>query len=303
MKRCLAAGLAWVVLALAASSPALSQAQSPAKDASRHFQRGVDLYSEGDVRGALVEFRRAYTLLPRATVLYNIGQAEYQLQEYAAALRTLERFLADTGPTAAHRAEVEQTVEILRGRVGHIALTSDRAGCDVALDDMSVGITPLAEPILVSIGRRRVSVSCPDGERLARDAEVAGGQTVAIDLRLGPARSNAFTGGERPRSSGRGIAAGWILGAGLGVATLATYGAALVQSRKLAALRGRYPVTAAQLTNQARLTSRLALTGDILAATTLVVVGLTAYFRASDPDDSSVDVVATGLGPGLRGSF
>ena len=136
-----------------------------------------------------MEFKRAYVLLPRATVLYNIGQAEFQLQEYAQALSTLERFLAETGPNAARRAEVQETVEILRGRVGQVLLNSDRDGCEVTLDEQSVGSTPLAKPIPVSIGRRRVVVSCPGGERATRDAEVASGQTVALDVRLGPAPS------------------------------------------------------------------------------------------------------------------
>src|SRR5207253_1725396 len=110
---------------------------------------GVELYNEGDFRGALVEFKRAYTLLPRANVLYDIGQTEYQLQEYAPALRTLERFLAETGPNAAHRAEVEETVDVLRGRVGRIALTADHGECEVTVDDQPAGTTPLAQPVLV----------------------------------------------------------------------------------------------------------------------------------------------------------
>ena len=124
-------------------------------------------------------------------MLYNIGQAEYQLQEYAPALRTLERFLADTGPNAAHRAEVQQTVEVLRGRVGHIALSSDRAGCEVTIDDQPAGTTPLTEPVLVSIGRRKVALACAGWPRATRDVEVAAGETARLDLEVGPRAGRA----------------------------------------------------------------------------------------------------------------
>ena len=81
---------------------------------------GSTLYNEGDFRGALAEFRKAHRLLPRASVLYNIGQTEYQVQEYAQALQTLERLPGRDRPGANHRAEVQETVEVLRTRVGWI---------------------------------------------------------------------------------------------------------------------------------------------------------------------------------------
>src|SRR5438874_7689952 len=124
-------------------------ADNPSREAAKHFQRGVDLYNDGDFRGALVEFKKAYGLWPRANVLYDIGQTEYQLLDYASALRTMERYLAETGANAPHRAEVEASVEVLRGRVGRVILTTDPA-CDITIDDQPVGTSPIDTPILVS---------------------------------------------------------------------------------------------------------------------------------------------------------
>ena len=277
-------GIGLCLILIGSSVTARAQSEAPARDASRHFQRGVDLYNEGDVRGALVEFKRAYTLLPRATVLYNIGQAEYQLQEYAAALRTLERFLADTGPNAAHRSDVQQTIDVLRGRVGHVALRTDRAECEVLVDDLPAGTTPLAEPILVSIGRRKVAISCAGAQRIARDVEVAAGETIALDLKIdGPVAAVAEAGRspaaatERPR--GRRGTAAWVATGLLTAATLAVYSGALVHSRQLDRLRRTYPVTTRELDAKARLTYRLALTGDVLAASAVVAAGVASYLR------------------------
>jgi hypothetical protein len=287
-----------------------AQNEVPAKDASRHFQRGVDLYGEGDIRGALVEFKRAYALLPRATVLYNIGQAEYQLQEYASALRTLERFLTDTGPTAAHRAEVQQTVEVLRGRVGHIALDTDHDGCEVTLDDQPAGTTPLAQPLLVSIGRRKVSLSCAGWPRATRDVEVAAGQTINLDLRVGPSPGSAVAGlGSRTpdaaasETSGRRGNVAWIVTAGLGAATLGVYTAAILQSRQLGRLRRSYPISMRQLDDNARRTSQFAIAGDVLAATTVVAAGVASYLRWGTSSGRGIEVGLAPTSVSIQGRF
>src|SRR5256885_16070504 len=116
-----------LALSLAVAGTASAAAGDNSRDAAKHFQRGVDLYNDGDFRGALVEFKKAYGLWPRANVLYDVGQTEYQLLDYASALRTMERYLAETGSNAPHRAEVEASLEVLRGRVGRVLLTTDPA--------------------------------------------------------------------------------------------------------------------------------------------------------------------------------
>ena len=109
--------LVHIVLALAfplALLPAnRASADEGAHEAGKHFQRAVALYGEADYRAALVEFRRAYALSPNAAVLYNVGEAEYQLQDYAGALQTFEHYLTESSPSDAHHAEVESNVNVL----------------------------------------------------------------------------------------------------------------------------------------------------------------------------------------------
>ncbi|HWE28509.1 MAG TPA: hypothetical protein VHB97_10930, partial [Polyangia bacterium] len=73
-------GLLLIAVIVGGTTAAWGDNQS--REAGRHFQRGVDLYADGDFRGALVEFKKAYTVWPRANVLYDIGQTEYQLLAY-----------------------------------------------------------------------------------------------------------------------------------------------------------------------------------------------------------------------------
>jgi tetratricopeptide (TPR) repeat protein len=300
-------GLCLLLLALA--RPAAAQpAESPAAAASRHFQRAVELYNDGDFRGALVEFNKAHTLLPRASVLYDIGQTEYQLQEYAPALRTLERFLAETGPSAAHRAEVQETVQVLRGRVGHLAISSDRPGCDVTIDEQAAGPTPLPEPVLVSVGRRRVTLACPGLPRQTRDVEVAAGETVPVELKGAPLAA-APSAEEAPahRPGRRGLTTAWVVTAVLAGATAAVYTAAALQARKLDDLRNSYPLTADQFDDKLNLTSRLALTGDILAVATVAAAGLSTYLTLTSREERAVRVGLSwspgGAGVTLRRTF
>ena len=81
----------------------------------------------------------------------------------------MERYLAETGPNAAHRGEVESTVEVLRGRVGRVLLTTDGGACDVTVDDQPAGTTPLDSPLLVSVGPRKIAVACA-GDRARHQA-------------------------------------------------------------------------------------------------------------------------------------
>ena len=85
--RALAAWLLVTVALLAATGDARAEdgALASQHDAAKHFERAVVLYGESDYQGALVEFKRAYAIAPNPTVLYNIGEAQFQLQDYAGA--------------------------------------------------------------------------------------------------------------------------------------------------------------------------------------------------------------------------
>jgi hypothetical protein len=270
----------YLVLLLVLCSSARA-GDDPSREASRHFTRGVELYNDGDFRGALVEFKKAYSVWPRATVLYDIGQTEYQLLDYAAALSTMSRYLAETGPNAAHRSDVESTVETLRGRVGRIALTAD-PDCDVIVDDQQRGTTPLSQPLVVSMGPRKVTLSCAGRGSVTRQVELAGGESVRVELRL-PLRaaprtlSVSASAPVRTRPSPKGLAVGWTL-TGLGAAAVIALGSAtLAEQDRLGQMKNMYPVTRPELDSQAQLTQGLAIASDVVGVVTLVAAGVSTY--------------------------
>lgn len=297
------------LLALLLVTTTAARADNQSREAGRHFQRGVDLYADGDFRGALVEFKKAYTVWPRANVLYDIGQTEYQLLDYASALHTMERYLAETGPNAAHRSDVEATVEILRGRVGRVALAIEGGsnGCEISVDDQPQGTATPDTPILVSVGSRKIGVSC-SGRTASRRVEVAAGEIVRVELSPPPPPIAAVQAAiDKPHGpvapTSRGMIIGWtltgiLLGGtiGLGVATL-------VENHNLSVMRDSFPVLRPSLDHQAALTSGLAIASDITGAATIVAAGVSTWLTVKYAKERRLHVGLAGAGIRMSTAF
>lgn len=160
-----------------ASSPKLD-------DAQRRFQRGIELYREADFNAALVEFQRAYEMVPSHKILYNLGQVSYQRHDYASALRYFRQYLEEGGAAIAtdRRLEVESDVVRLEGRVGKLEVQTVEPGAEILIDDVAVGLSPLKAPILVNNGRRKVEVIARSGEHRTRLVDVAGDEIVRVSF-------------------------------------------------------------------------------------------------------------------------
>jgi hypothetical protein len=160
-RRLTAAALVGLVLGGARPSWAGAPADPPVQQAAEHFELGVRLYEEQDWRAALIEFERAYAVIARFQVLFNVAQCRYQLRDYAGALDAFARYLAEGGGKVPQdeRDRVQATIEDLRGRVAQVRVETDVVGAEITVDDVRVGATPLAAPILLSEGRRKIAAS------------------------------------------------------------------------------------------------------------------------------------------------
>ena len=154
--------------------------------ADKHFKRGVELYKDSDYAAALVEFQRAYETQPSYQVLYNIGETQYQLQDWASAYKTFQRYLSEGNKrlSSKRRKEVEKEIEKLRQRVATLSIATSEAGAAVTIDEVSVGQTPLAEPILVSSGRRKVTATLPGRPPVTEVLQLAGGDVKDLTLTI-----------------------------------------------------------------------------------------------------------------------
>lgn len=174
-----------VVLALVLAFSTSAWAQKTDEARSR-FQRGVELFKDNDYRAALIEFKRAYELAPNYKVLYNLGQTSLELQDYASALRAFEQYMKEGGKDVPpkRKTEVEAELAKLRTRVAKLTIEVNVEGAEVSVDDIVVGKTPLTEPLTVSAGRRKISVSKSGMTTATRTIDIAGGDVQKVPLEL-----------------------------------------------------------------------------------------------------------------------
>jgi hypothetical protein len=177
-------------LALAAMGvPSAARAEPPqpapeqAAAADGHFRQGVALYKEQSFAAALVEFRKAYAILPDWHVLYDIGITQVALKDDAGAFTAFTRYLREGSTISDKRkAEVEASLERVRDRIGTLRVAVNREGAEITVDDVSVGKSPLSEPLVVNIGPRMVVATLPGGQKASRLVDVASRDSVSVDL-------------------------------------------------------------------------------------------------------------------------
>jgi hypothetical protein len=267
-----------------------AHADAKLDEAKQHLDAATQLYDENNFRGALAELQRAYELAPSYKILFNIGQVEMELQDYAGALRAYSRYLSEGGPDVpAERVKhVRADLERLRGRIGKIEVQT-AAGAEVLIDDVAIGFAPLPEPVAVNAGRHKVTVHIAGKDPVSRIYDVAGRQEVSAAISndavgVGPApvaagapAAHATADPPAPTQSKLPLYVSWGVTGALGITTGALALAARSANNDLAKLRSSFAVTPAQLVAQRDTVSRDALLTDLALGATLVSAAAAAY--------------------------
>ncbi|HET6146136.1 MAG TPA: PEGA domain-containing protein [Polyangia bacterium] len=297
-----------VVLGAAPLAGAAQDAHPSRQEADKHFEHGVALYMEADYRAALVEFLRAYELAPNGVVLFNIGETQYQLRDYAAALATFERYLAESPQNDSHRQLVEANVKELRTRVGRLTITTFPVGAEITVDDRVIGKTPFGKPVVVGIGRLNVRAYLPGHLPVTRSVDVAAEDNLSISFDLpsavsmraeAPAFAPAAAAAEPPRAPSNRSAwrkAGWISAGMLaaGAAGVALW--ARDESSALRDARNRFPADAGRVHRLSDKTLTLSVIADSLGAAAIVVGAITLYASVSAKEGGPSTSVSAGPG-------
>jgi tetratricopeptide (TPR) repeat protein len=317
-------GAVSLTLALPGALHAQAAAQSPDQAAGAHFDRGVELYSEGSLDAALVEFERAYELVPSYKLLYNLAQIQAERHEYTAATSLFERYLADGGAeiSATRQAETKAELEKLRERTARLWVESDVEGAELFVNDVLVAKLPLAQAVAINPGVSRIRLEKEGHRPVTRELKVTGGDAPRLTMPLlqfvddaGPS-ATAQRADARTQPDYRPV---WIASA----ATVALGGAALTfalmaraTDRELDRELSFFQPNAQQLADdRAKLKTFAGLT-DGFAVATALGAGVAIYFlvappripRSSAPSlrdtfAKSLRVVPSGRGLGLHGTF
>jgi hypothetical protein len=215
----------------AAAAAATTPDGAHTQTAIEHFQQGLRFFEERDFDAALIEFRRANDMAPNYRVLYNIAVTYRELHDYASATAAFTRYLAEGGARidAERQRVVRAELDAIEPRLGAIRITVDPAGAEVRIDDRVVGVSPLAEPIIVNIGSHVVEASAPDRDTATRRIEIAARDRAELSLVLRETRALSVaataTGGAVASTDTTGVSTatgggGW--GAGFWISLAAT---------------------------------------------------------------------------------
>lgn len=156
------------------------------KEASERFRKGIGFYEEGDYRLALIEFERAYELVPNYRVLFNIGQVAISLGRFAKARIAFERYLEEAGDSLdlERRLSVEKDLNMLRGRTATLEVRVVPEGAELLIDESLVGTSPIVGPLVVDAGEHRLKVRRRGFLTLERSFRLGGGESLDLELNL-----------------------------------------------------------------------------------------------------------------------
>jgi hypothetical protein len=285
-----------------------------AAEAGRHFHRGIELYDDGDLSAATVEFSRAYQIVPSFKILYNLGQIAYQRQDYVTARDAFRRYLADGGDQilTERKRQVEQDVRRLDQRIGRLEVETREDGSEVLLDGVTAGTTPLWA-IAANVGRRRVEIVSKIGMRQVRLVDIVGGETThvrfgapvpsplstpreptlspKVEILATPPQSllsqTQDARLERPSApSSHGGWAAWSATGALALGAAVTGALAFSAARNLQEGRDTFPISAGSLDPYARRAKLLAWTSDGFLAGTVIMAAISSYLSFRGPSEA-----------------
>jgi PEGA domain len=172
------------------AKPLAESLHGPAKDA---YATGLFLYKRGDLAGAESKYWQAYDLSKDPRLVFNAAVVEKDLHHYARMQALLLRYEQEMGTnlTADDKAGIATALAALKNLVGTVTVTANVAGADVVLDDERVGTTPLAEPLLLDLGKHKIVVQKDGFDAVTTTVDVQGGAATTETLTLRATVRNA----------------------------------------------------------------------------------------------------------------
>lgn len=156
-----------------------------AKDA---YEAGKLLYGDGDYAGAELKFQRAYELSHDPRLLWNMLVAEKNLRRYAHVEELIHRYLeaGSAALTESDRADAQALLEAIGPFIASVTVNVNQPDARVLVDDVEAGRTPLAKPLRVDMGLRKLRVAKAGFKDFTLTQTFSGGTATAVDATLVP---------------------------------------------------------------------------------------------------------------------
>jgi len=259
-------------------------------EAERRYARALELYDEGAFDAALLELGRAYELAPSFRLLFNLAIVSLELHDYAGAMTFFERYLEQGGDavSADKRAEIGTQLRELSSNVAWVRIDVNVAGAIVLVDDRQVGTTPLAAPLRLNAGLRRISARAGAHLPDSRLLELAGGDHATLALTLvEPAPPPPPLVAPEPAPHVPWLA--WGATAALAGGAVWSGLSALAAQRDYEDAVGQLGVTRAKLDQLDRTAFRYSIAADVLGVAALAMGGYSLYLTLDTPDEQQIN--------------
>lgn len=177
------------VLLLAAALDRAAIADSPLPEdvaqAKAQFTIGVDLFDQGDYRGAARAFAKADELRPNAIYRYNLGLAYDRLEDALHVVEVMTAVIEAPGSLKPERIrKAEEVLAKAKARIGELEIECTVDGARVDATDGPLGACPFAKPVARSPGIFYLHAAADGYAPLYLPIEVKPGQFLKIALDL-----------------------------------------------------------------------------------------------------------------------
>ena len=198
-RRCLALVLTLAVPAstFVVTGPAYAQPKkkslrdSLTGDAAAQWDNAIGFYSRGKWSEARSSFQAAYDASKNPRILFNVAVCEKNNAQYARAIETFKRELAEgklASPPldATEESDVKAQIAGLEKFVAALTIDVNEPGADIFVDNEKVGVSPLPAAVSVPLGERRVRATKAGFGEANETVDLKGGGTGRVAMKLTP---------------------------------------------------------------------------------------------------------------------
>jgi PEGA domain len=156
------------------------------EDPEALVRRGIDLARRGDQQGAYDALRSAVAAQRTGRGLAELGYVEQSLGHALDAETHLTEAMTfrEERWVRHHRDDIEAALALARSSIGSVAVRVNIDGAEVRVNRVSVGRTPLAEPVRVVTGRNVIEVTAEGYVNATSTVTVVAGEAASASLTL-----------------------------------------------------------------------------------------------------------------------